>query len=77
VVNELQARLRGRSSIACRTDQGFRTVITAVPLADGRGVRLETGLGALVLTPLEIGRLRERLRVAIIESGGLPDEDAQ
>jgi hypothetical protein len=77
VLERIKARLRGHRRVACRTDQGFRTVITAVPLANGKGVRLDTGLGGFVLTRLEAGHLRGELRDAVLASAELSTEDGE
>lgn len=73
----MKERLRGHGRVACRTEHGHRTVITAVPLSAGRGVRLKTGLGDLVLTRLEAGHLRGELRDAVLASVELAPEDAE
>ncbi len=72
-----QMRKRPRGRVACRTACGHRTVITAVPLSNGHGVRLTTGLGDFVLTRLEARDLRGELHNAVTESIELSTEDAR
>lgn len=75
LLERMRARLRGHRPVACRTDHGFRAFMNVVPLANAKGVRIETSLGDFVLTPLEIGHLRGDLRDAVEASATLSTED--
>ncbi|MFE2755678.1 hypothetical protein ACFXGA_27125 [Actinosynnema sp. NPDC059335] len=68
----LRERWRARRTrVACRDEYGHRGVIIPVPRSGGCGVELRTPLGTLVLTPLEVGHLREGLREKLLESAEL------
>ena len=77
VLERIRDRLRGTRRVACRTDQGFRTSVTAVALTNGKGVRLRTSLGDFVLTRLEAGHLRGELRDAVLASIEQSTEDSE
>ncbi|MGI5507417.1 hypothetical protein [Lentzea sp. CA-135723] len=77
LLERLRARLDGHRRVSCRTEQGFRTVMHVVPLPGAKGVRLETGAGNFLLTPLETGHLRDQLRDAIETSAVLSVEDTK
>ncbi|MEO6083850.1 MAG: hypothetical protein ABIQ18_12185 [Umezawaea sp.] len=53
--------------VLCRTEHGNRSTIDIRPRPDGKGVRLRCE-GGLLLTPLEVGRLRAALREAVLAS---------
>ncbi|MBW4722390.1 hypothetical protein [Saccharothrix obliqua] len=68
----LRERWRARrTKVACRDEYGYRGVIIPVPRSGGCGVELRTPLGVLILSPLEVGRLRAGLQAALFESAEL------
>ncbi|GAA2679354.1 MULTISPECIES: hypothetical protein [Actinosynnema] len=69
-------RDRRRRRVACRDGHGLRSWITPSARPDGAGVRLDTCLGTLLLTPLEVGRLRARLAEEILASETTPPRPA-
>ncbi|MEU4807431.1 hypothetical protein [Actinosynnema sp. NPDC023587] len=70
MMNLLQyVRARRRGGVSCRDERGFRVSLVPVPRPNGDGIDLLTGDGAAYhLRPLEVGRLREKMREALLAS---------
>jgi len=57
-----------RYRVRCRDDRGRRGLLWTVPRPDGAGVLPRSALGDLLLSPLEVGRLRTLLAEAVLAS---------